>query len=144
MRFIIPTLIIVLLVMVILPIGYQSVWDGSFELTVDVDIDETVDDSSILFATCWFEKEVDHLLLEDGMESRAGFHPPDVTDSGELVVDVRCSGRDGAYGIGSTYHQQKFLVVDYHLKEEAGGQSFRKDFTIPEGRGPHRMVITIP
>ena len=142
-NFVIVASILSLLVMLLLPIGYQAVWDGRFELMIRVDANRQIDESSLLFATCWDEREAVHAIQNPSVYEY-GFRSPRNTDSGELLIDVPCSGRDGAYGYGSTYNHPKFLVVELRDIDDNDEQMSRIRFAIPEGRGPRTMTIGIP
>lgn len=65
------------------------------------------------------------------------------TITGELLVDVPCSGRDGAFGFGSSYNHPEFLVVEFRIDDNPK-QPSRMCFSIPEGRGPRTVTIGIP
>ena len=142
-KVIIVASILSLLVLLLLPIGYQAVWDGRFELTIFVDANRPIDESSLLFATCWHEREAVHAVQNPSVYEY-GFRSPRTTESGQLRIDVPCSGRDGAYGFGSTYNHPKFLVVEYRDIDDNQGQPSRKRFAIPEGRGLRTMTIKTP
>lgn len=135
-----PMLFVV--VLLLLPVGYEAVWDGRFDLTVIVDTSRSIDESSLLFATCWNEREAAH-AIQNPSSYEYGFHPPRTNGNGELLIEVPCSGREGAYGFRSTYHQPRFLVVEYNTDDKLQ-QPSRMRFSIPEGRGPRTMKIEIP
>jgi hypothetical protein len=139
---IIVTSILFVLVLLLLPLGYQAVWDGHFDLRIIVDTHQPVDRSSFLFATCWHERDAVHAVQNSSIDEY-GFRSPHTTQSGELLIDVPCSGREGAFGFGSTYNQPKYLVVEYRIDNNPP-QPLRRRFSIPRGRGPRSMTIVIP
>ena len=142
MRNIIIFASILVVLLLLLPLDYHAVWDGRFDLEIVVDSDKPIDESSLLFATCWNEREAAHAIQNPSVYEY-GFRSSRNNETGELLIHVPCSGRDGAYGFGSTYNHPKFLVVEYNIDDNAE-QPSRKRFSIPEGRGPRKLTVRIP
>lgn len=119
----------------------QSVWDGHFPLTIEIDETEPIDRDSLMFATCWFEPEAEHALATPGLD---GFRRPNLTATGHAIIDVPASGRPGNWMTDGTYNHTEYLVVEYRVAARDNGQMARKRFTIPTGRGPRTTRITLP
>ena len=134
--------ILVLLIVLIIP-STQAVWDGHFQLTIDIDAREPIDRESLVFATCWFEDEALDALNNPGVYEY-GFRPPEFSGDGDAVIDVPASGRPGTWGQRGTYNHPEFLIVEYRLPEADNELLARKRFDIPSGRGPRSMTIDLP
>jgi hypothetical protein len=128
--------------LLLLPLGYQVVWDGKFDLTIEISGDQTINESSLRFATCWQESEALH-AMENPSVYDYGFRTARTSATGQFSIDVPCSGRDNAYGLGSTYNHPRFLVVEYRLSDNSE-QPVRKLLGIPTGRGPRTMTVELP
>ena len=136
------TSILTIVLLLLLPFGSQAVWDGKFDLTIMISTDQPIDESSFLFATCWQEPEAVHAVKNPTVYDY-GFRVAHTLASGKVLIDVPCSGRNNAYGLGSTYNHPKFLVAEYRLSDNSD-HAVRKLFTIPEGRGPRTMTVELP
>lgn len=134
--------ILAVILLLLLPLGYQAVWDGTFDLTIVISSDQAIDESSLLFATCWQESEALH-AIEDPSVYDYGFRTARTSVTGQFSIDVPCSGRVNAYGLGSTYNHPRFLIVEYRLSDDSE-PSVRKLLGIPMGRGPRRMTVELP
>ena len=62
MRNIIIFASILVVLLLLLPLDYHAVWDGRFDLEIVVDSGKPIDESSLLFATCWNEREAAHAI----------------------------------------------------------------------------------
>ncbi len=128
--------------LLLLPLGYHAVWDGSFDLTIEISTDQTINESSLLFATCWHETEALD-AVENSSVYDYGFRTARTSATGQFSIDVPCSGRDNAYGLGSTYNHPLFLVIEYRRSDNSE-QLVRKLLGIPTGQGPRTMTVELP
>ncbi len=118
-------------------------WIGYFVLTVDLDLSSDIDTSSITYVECWDDDEA-YWLVNDRSGYVAGFERPDTAAPNRHVVTIKCMGDSGAYGIYDTYHQPKFLVVQYRGADAEDADYARKLLAIPPGRGPRSTTLTLP
>lgn len=120
-----------------------AVWDGRFRLTIRIDEDEPIDRDSLVFATCWFEREAVHALANPG-HYEYGFRGSEFTDNGHAAIDVPASGRLGVWGTTGSYNHPEHLVVEFRLASSDNKTLRRKRFDIPTGRGPRSLTIALP
>ncbi len=137
---IIGVIIAILAALLVPPV--EGVWDGHFQLTIEIHEDEPIDGDSLLFATCWFEREAEHALANPGLYE-LGFRHPEFTDNGHAVIDVPASGRPGSWRTAGTYNHPKYLVVEYRPAASDNGALKRKRCDIPTGRGSRSLTITL-
>ena len=83
-------------------------------------------------------------MLDNHAVYEGGFRPPESAEEGNTVIAVPTGGRIGSWGRSGTYHQPKYLVVEYRLATGDNPRRVRKRFPIPTGRGPRSMVIQLP
>ncbi|XZE19331.1 hypothetical protein SH449x_004648 [Pirellulaceae bacterium SH449] len=84
--------IFAIVLLLLLPFGYQAVWDGEFDLTIVLNTDQSIDESSYLFATCWQEAEAVN-AVKDPTVYDYGFRTAHTLANGEFLINVPCSGR---------------------------------------------------
>lgn len=133
---------------VLLPFGVTAVWDGSFPLTITIQAVPTFDTTHLLFKPCWNQSQADVELELDseGEENDGGrpFHYSEPLDANTYLVRVPCSGHSGPFDIEYSYVEPRFLVVEFRTTDSEDAPPLRKLFSIPEGRGPRSMTITLP
>ncbi len=134
--------IIAIAVIVLVPFGFQTKWHGRFELTIVINADQPIDKPSLLFATCWRETDAKS-ATKNLSDNDLGFRTARKLTTNQCAIDVPCSGTENAYGLGTTYHQPKFLVAEYRLTDNPEN-AIRKLFIIPDGKGPRTMTICLP
>ena len=125
------------------PLLSVAKWIGHFPLTAELDVAANIDRSTIAYVECWND-ETARWLVQDRSEYVAGFERPDSTTPNTHVVTITCSGDSGGYGLFDTYHQPKFLVVQYRNVGAKDTDNVRKLIAIPPGRGPRSTMLTLP
>jgi hypothetical protein len=123
----------------------QSVFDGFCTLTVKMEIAPGVDESTILFATYWFDQDADRSVRSPGVY-RNDFFRPAVTESQSVEFKIPTMGRTAEWFRAATYNHPKYLVVEYKESEGESGKErpVRKLFPIPTCRRSQSMLIALP
>lgn len=135
--------VLLLTVLAGLPLLFVAKWIGYFTLTVNLDVASNIDTSSITYVECWKDDEA-HWLANDRSGYVAGFEQPDASTPTAHTINITCSGDSGGFGLYETYHQPKFLVVQYRNVDAEDSHYSRKVLAIPPGRGPRSTTLTLP
>jgi len=139
---VVAAILAIVLVIVLLPLGYVSVFDGHYDLSVTVQPTDQIAPSSLLFATCWTKQNAQS-AIDDGTNGSASFDAGSTSAPNTHVVSVPYSGRSNSFGRITSYNQPKYLVVQYDLTKPAG-KTVRKQVPIPQGRGNRSITVTVP
>ena len=121
----------------------QSVADGRFRLTVEINNIASIDDGSIRFATYWSGQDADR-SLDASHSNGSDFFRPALSRNGALQFDVPWTGRGGRWGGLASYKHPQYLVVEYRQSDAENASLSRKTFPIPPGRGDRSMQIELP
>ena len=119
----------------------QSVADGRFHLTVEINKIASVDDGSIRFATEWSGEDAER--SRDASHGNRSFRPG-LSHNGALQCDVPWTGRVGRWGGLASYNHPQYLVVEYRQSDAENASLSRKTFPIPQGHGDRSMQIELP
>ncbi len=138
------TLIVVCVVALLLGFGEQSVYDGSFDLTLKLLADPTIDENSVYFADCWRPSDAAYAMRFGPRSEQPRFEPGESVGDHARSIRVPFSGRTSFMGFGGSYVEPKFLVVEYATSSSGERVIRRKQFAIPKGRGARSMTIVIP
>jgi len=143
--FVLGFLALVFIPLLLLPFATVAVWDGRFGLTIHVNPDPTINMESVRFATCWDQAEATYFLSQT--DDRFGPVWSNASRSAAenyWTIDVPCSGRSHRTGLGDTYVEPRFLVVEFESTTGGERTLHRKQFTIPKGHGLRSMTIQLP
>jgi len=121
----------------------QSVGDGSFRLTVEINKIANFDDGSIRFATYWPDEDAER-SRDASRRKRSDYLRPAISHNGALQFDVPWTGRVGRWGELASYNHPQYLVVEYRQSDAENASLSRKTFPIPPGRGDRSMQIELP
>lgn len=128
-----------------LPLMTVAVWDGRFELKIHVNSDSAIDLDSVRFVTCWRQADATYVLSQADKRFGGAWSIASRDVAGEnWTIGVPCSGRSHWTGIGETYVEPRFLVVEYESTASGEHSKHRKQFLIPKGRGARSMTIILP
>jgi hypothetical protein len=134
--------ILVVVVVLLLPLGQVAVFDGHFNLTITIDPQFLDNFSSVLFATCWTDEHASY-AMETGSDGETGFESGKASVSGGRVISVPYSGRLNAFGDITSYHEPRYLVVEYETESDAVPTQ-RIQYSIPSGRGVREVRVNVP
>lgn len=132
----------IVLIALLLPFGYVSVFDGHFDLTIVVPTNDAFDHTSLRFAPCWTLQDA-RFAVANGSQGTASFYRGTATSPGTYVISVPYSGRSNAFGHVTSYNQARHLVVQYDLTGSAT-KTVRRQFLMPQGRGNRSMTVQVP
>lgn len=131
-----------IIIALLIPYGYVSVFDGHYPLTITVAETETVDARSLQFAMCWTDAEAED-ATRIGATGETSFQSGKIADHDSRRISVPYSGRVNFFGFVASYNQPKYLIVQYKLA--IGNDNLqRKQFSIPSGRGARNMRVAVP
>ncbi len=139
---VVAVILTIVLIIVLLPLGFVSVFDGHYGLSITVPPTDQIAPSSLLFAACWTKQDAQSAIA-NGTNSTASFDPGTASASNAHVISVPYSGRSNSFGRITSYKQPQYLVVQYDLSDPAG-KTARKLFPIPQGRGTRSMTVSLP
>ena len=114
---------------------------GSFDLTIEVNTSQPIDEAATRFSVCWNQKYLTD-VLETGTPDEGEWTAGQPVGAGHFQIEVPSSTRTGPFHIEYSYVQLQFLVVEYSLWNSQ--KKVRKAFPIPEGRGARSMLVTVP
>ena len=119
---------------------FVCVWDGRFELALDVvsSSGEHIDDVS--YAAFFKREEAEWVEADTSEVSEHCFHPA-AKDNSRFSADVVCSGKTWVFGIETSYTEPRYIVVRVKCRN---GKVFRRSAEIPAGRGPRTMTVSVP
>lgn len=122
----------------------QAVYDGSFDLTLKLRADPTIDENAVCFADCWRPVDAAY-AMRTGSRGEQSFDPGKIVGDHERLIRVPCSGRTPIImGFGGSHVEPKFLVVEYSTTISGERVIQRKQFAIPTGHGARSMTIVLP
>lgn len=137
-----------LALVVLLPFLQVAVWNGAFPLTITVHSSPLIELAHLKIEPCWNQSYADFAMnvgtTDAGIFEDEPLLSPQSADANVYIVRVPCTGRSGPYWIEYSYIEAKFLVVEYQSTVAGKAQLVRKQFSIPKGRGPRSMTITLP
>ena len=127
------------------PLLTVAVWDGRIALTIHVNSDPAIDPESVKFVACWRQTEATYFVSQADERFGGAWS----TASRDVAVDnwtidLPCSGRRHWAGIGDTYVEPSFLVVEYESTASGEHTKHRKQLLIPKGRGARSMTTDLP
>ena len=134
--------IALIIIVLLVPYRYVSVFDGHYSLTITVAATDMVDSTSLQFATCWTDAEAEN-AIHIGPTGQASFETGKVADDDSHKILVPYSGRVDFFGSVASYNEPPYLVVQYNLTVDPEDIE-RKRFSIPSGRGPRDMRVAVP
>ena len=114
---------------------------GHFDLTIEVDPSQPIDEAAMRFSVCWNQQYLTN-VLETGTPTEGEWTAGHSVSAEHFQIEVPYSTRTGPFHIESSYVQPQFLVVEYSLSNPQ--RQVRKAFPIPEGRGARSMLVTVP
>ena len=132
----------IVFVIVALPFGFVSVFDGHYDLSITVPPTDQIDSTSLLFAACW-TKQDSQSAMAHGTKGSESFYSGYPSKSNTYVISVPYSGRSDSFGRITSYNQPQYLVVQYDVTKPTS-KSVRKQVRIPQGRGNRSMTVTVP
>ena len=132
----------IILIAVLLPFGYVSVFDGHFDLTVAIPSGDSLDPASLQYAPCWTIQQAQSAVAY-GTQGTVPFYPGKAVTPKTYVLSIRCSGRSNAFGRITSYNHPRYLVIQYMLTGRPT-EAVRKQLLIPQGRGDRSMDASIP
>ena len=142
LNLIVVGIVAVVLIILLLPFGYVSVFDGHYDLSITVPSTDQIDPTSLLFAACWTKQEAQSAIA-NGTNGSVSFTPGSSTASHTHMISVPYSGRTNSFGDITSHNQPQHLVIQYDLINPAG-KTVRKQVPIPQGRGNRSMTVTVP
>ena len=132
----------IVLTIVLLPLGFVSVFDGHYDLFIIVSPTDQIDPTSLLFAACWTKQDAQSAIAS-GTNGIASFDSGSPAAPNTHVISVPYSGRSDSFGRITSYTEPRYLVVQYDLTKPVG-KTVRKQVSIPQGRGNRSMTVTVP
>lgn len=142
-RKIVLTVFLSMLVMLLLlaPVLLSCyVWDGHFQLTLDVTSSSGKHISEVSYAAVSTREQAEWTETHTSGESEFAFRPTS-QDNGRFIAHIPCSGRCWVFDIETSYSEFRYVVV--RAKYESG-KVFRRMAEVPVGRGPRTLKVLVP
>jgi hypothetical protein len=115
----------------------QTLWIGSFDLTVHLRSSNGVKIKSVLFHVGRQrpgQDRVEQYVWDD-------LRKADEVDESVVVIPVKCTGRDDVWGRQQSYGQEDLALLQVEFE---GGSIVRKLVEIPDGRGAREITVIVP
>lgn len=139
--FAVAVILAIVSIIVALPLGFVSVFDGYYDLLIAVSPHDHFDRKSLLFAVCWTQKDAASALV-GGANGSVLFEFGNAAGTDSHVISVPYSGRSNFFGNVTSYNQPQYLVVQYNLIN-AEGETVRRQFPIPQTQGNRSMTVNL-
>ena len=136
-------LLFMMIALVLLAIGLlpTAVWDGRFDLTLDVSSLSGKHIKNVSYATYFRQDEADWVATDSSEVSSHALRPV-ARDTDGFIVPIPCSGKANYFfDIEWSYSEACYIVVEV---TDEKGEKTRKSLHIPKGRGPRSMTVLVP
>lgn len=140
-RIVIVIGILVLLVALLLPYFQVAVWDGKFDLTINLSA-PLQDEQGVAFAPCWNEAEAE-LAMQQANNREIPFQYGKLKSPTQRTVQVPCSGRRNSLGFETFYIEPKYIVVKFATADNPDAVQTAR-LAMPPGRGPRSVTLSVP
>ena len=122
---------------VLLPPHPVAVADGDFQLSISSTTTKPLP-ANLLVAYCWNELEKDYAETHGTEGNEINFKPITQSQVGVATISLPHSSKY-EYDRQVSYHEPKFIVIQF----ESNGQTQRKSFAVPEGRGDRKLRVDL-
>jgi len=93
----------------------EAVWDGYFQLALNLSSKSGESISDVSYATFFKIEEAEWLEKHTDVGMEADFHPAE-KDNGWYIATVLCSGRFGIFNMETKYIEPRYIVVRLKYK----------------------------
>jgi hypothetical protein len=139
-RWVLLTALAIVVIGVLVPASVTVVWDGRFDLRLEVVSENGKRAQSLYYAT-EDRREVAELIAQNPKTDVEATFRAAREDNDAFVAQIPCSGRKNRVGLENSYHEPRFVVVRVRYED---GAEVRRVAEIPVGRGKRSVTIEIP